>query len=176
MAPTGPALPCPGPAYGGACLPANTRCRSPPAFTCATAFLLQAGLLRSPSPPPPGSFLLLVGEEAGRVFVVGQGRDAAQKVQAFRERMRDAVMDAAAYQLMRQRQMTLLTALLVWGDSYRMDVLGREGERAHHASASLRMQRWPPSLLHCRRCRRCLANAPLLCTSALSSGARCNCR
>jgi hypothetical protein len=147
------------------------------AFTCTPGSLLQAGLLRSPSPPPPGSFLLLVGEDAGKVFVVGEGREAARKVQAFREQMGDAVMDAAAYQLMRQRQVTLLTALLVWGDSYRMDVLGREGERAHRASACLGRQHRPPQLPCCRRRqRRCLANAPLLCTSALSSGASCNCR
>ena len=32
-----------------------------------------------------------------------------------------------AYFLMRQRQVLLLSALLAWGDSYRMDVLGRDG-------------------------------------------------
>ena len=114
-----------------ALLPANKRFQATlPAFAPPPAGLLQTGLLRSPTPTPPGSFVVLVGEEAGRVFAVGAGREAAERVRAFRERMGDAAMDAEPYHLMRQRQVALLTALLVWGDSYRMDVLGREGERA----------------------------------------------
>ena len=63
------------------------------------------------------------------MFTVNDTPGASAQVAAFRQRAGLAAMDASAYYLMCLRQTVLLGALLAWGEGYRQDALGREGER-----------------------------------------------
>ncbi|KAL4447871.1 hypothetical protein ABPG75_005090 [Micractinium tetrahymenae] len=90
--------------------------------------LLRQGLVPPlPGGPPPGSFVLELGQGL-KVYTPAADPAAQRQVAELRAKLGAAAMDAQAYFLMRQRQVSLLSALLVWGDSYRCDVLGREGK------------------------------------------------
>ncbi|KAL4442437.1 hypothetical protein ABPG77_005021 [Micractinium sp. CCAP 211/92] len=91
-------------------------------------YLLQRGAVKPlPGSPGPGSFVLELGDGL-KVYTTAADPAAQRRVAALRAKAGPAAMDAQVYFLMRQRQISILSALLAWGDSYRCDVLGRGGK------------------------------------------------